>query len=257
MTYTRRVKIPIGLWLVLLFGLYGCGGGNAKVQLSLEDVAELKNASHVYIVDYPSPEFTWTVMTSSLPLPNSVLPLNLAKVEKWLELPSPLELIDPTRTLRIQMMATLEDKYHFTNLVLAEEVSLDDDLMDRRSKLKQGKVIDIKTEFWKLVPAGNPSRPFLPPEKSTYEFHYSGIVRFIDLDGHYVIHQHSCHYPSQYKNMGGWLRPKEYDSLSLIIPKRENPMSVPELIDQQGANIRIQIQKAVTHCLQEFQKLFP
>ena len=256
MTYTRRVKIPIGLWLVLLFGLYGCGGGNAKVLLSLEDVAELKNASHVYIVDYPSPEFAWWIMPYSLPF-TGVVNLNLEKVEKWLELPSPLELIDPTHTLRNQIMATLEDKYHFTNLALPQGVSLNENLMDLRKNLREGKVIDIQTYFWDLVPTGSENGDFLPPKKMPYQFQYSGIIRFIDLDGPSVIHQHLCHYPPEMAIYGEGLRPKEYGSFSLERPTWVNSMHVPELIENRGEKLQTQIHKAVTHCLQEFQKLFP
>ncbi len=220
-------------------------------------MAQLKSASHVYIVAYPSPEFIWTIMTSSLPLPNSVLTLNLEKVGKWLELPSPLELMDPTRTLKDMIMATLEEKYHFTNLALAEEVSLDDDLRDLREKLKHGKVIDIKTNFWKLVPTGSETSHFLGPKKESYQFQYLAIVRVIDLDNPYVIRQRECHYPPENTNMGGCLRQKEYGSFSLERPTWVNSMHVPELIENGGEKLQTQIHKAVSQCLEEFQKLFP
>ena len=153
-------------------------------------------------------------------------------------------------------MSTLKDSYRFTNMVPIQGFS-DENIMVLREKLNHGKVIDIKTNFWKLVPTPYPGGRFLPPEKHTYEIHYSGIIRFVDLDGLSVIHQRSCHYPSEYQNMGRWLRQKEYGSLSFGTPQAKNPMTIPSLIDQQGANIQIQIHNAVTHCLQEFQKLFP
>lgn len=255
MIFKRRVKMHIGLWLALMFGLYGCGGGNAKVQLSLEDLAELKSASHVFIVDYPSPEFAWWIMPYSLPF-TGVVNLNLEKVQKWLELPSPLELMDPARILKERIMATLEEKYHFTNLALPEGL-LDDDLMDLRNKLKHGKVIDIKTDFWKLVPTGSETSQFLDPKKESYQFQYLGIMRVIDLNNPSVIRQRECHYPPENTNMGGWLRPKEYGSFSMAKPTWVNSMHVSELIGQHGEKIQNEIHKAVTHCLQEFQKLFP
>lgn len=248
--------MPIGLCLVLLFGLYGCGGGNAKAQLSLEEVTELKGSSHVYIVDYPSPEFAWWIMPYSLPF-TGVVNLNLEKVEKKLELSSPLELIDPTSTLRDQIMATLENRYHFTNLALPHGGSLEENLMDLKEKLGEGKVIDIQTYFWELVPTGSENGDFLPPKKMPYQFQYSGIIRFINLDGPYVIHQHLCHYPPEMTNMGRWLRPKEYGSFAMAKPTWVNSMHVPELIENRGEKIQNQIHKAVTHCLEEFQKLFP
>ncbi|MGD9850011.1 MAG: hypothetical protein AB7T38_01970 [Nitrospirales bacterium] len=119
--------------------------------------------------------------------------------------------------------------------------------------LGPGKVIEIKTDFWHLFPTY--SRQSLNPEETSYQFQYSGFIRFVDLDTVSVIHQHSCYYPSKTEHVGQWLQP-EASSL-LDVPTWENAMSVPELIDQQGANIRIQIQNVVTHCLQEFEKLFP
>ncbi|GJL68218.1 MAG: hypothetical protein NPIRA06_08530 [Nitrospirales bacterium] len=180
MIFKRRVKMHIGLWLAFLLGLYGCGGGNPKVQLSLKDVVQLKSASHVYIVDYPSPEFAWWIMPYSLPF-TGVVNLNLEKVEKWLELPFPLEIIDPTHTLRNQIMATLEDKYHFTNLALPQGVSLNENLMDLRKNLSEGKVIDIQTYFWKLVPTGSENGDFLPPKKCRINFNTQGISGLLTL----------------------------------------------------------------------------
>ena len=256
------VRMQRGLCLVLLLAVYGCGGGKANMHLSLEEVAQLKHAPHVYIVDYPSPEFTWTIMNSPfnrfpLIVPNAVVSLNLEEVEKWLELPAPLELRDPTHSLRDLIMATLEKKYHFTNLVLPEGVWGDDDLRDLKETLTEGKVIDVKTEFWQIVPTSYPGERFRPPEKHTYEFHYSGIVRVIDLEETHVIHQRPCHYPSQYQNMGGWLRPKVLGSFSMERRVYVNSMSVPELIENRGEKIQTQIHQAVRHCLEEFQTLFP
>jgi len=73
----QQGKLVGPLWFILvsllLFGISACSKGNAKIQLTPEDVANLKNVSHIYIVDCPSPESLWTVTTSSLPLPNPVL----------------------------------------------------------------------------------------------------------------------------------------------------------------------------------------
>ena len=258
------VRMQIGLCLVLLLAVYGCGGGKANMQLSLEEVAQLKHAPHVYIVDYPSPEFTWTIMNSPfnrfpLIVPNAVVSLNLEEVEKWLELPAPLELRDPTHSLRDLIMATLEKKYLFTNLVLPEGVWVDDDLRDLKETLTEGKVIDVKTEFWQIVPGGSESSTdaFLPPKKELYQFQYLAIIRVIDLDGPDVIQQRSCHYPPEMTNMGGWLRPKELGTFSMKRPIWVHSMSVPELIENRGEKIQTQIHQAVRHCLEEFQTLFP
>lgn len=45
MTGNRTVKMQISVWLISLLGLYGCGGGNAKIHLSPKDLAQLKSAS--------------------------------------------------------------------------------------------------------------------------------------------------------------------------------------------------------------------
>jgi len=40
-------------------------------------------------------------------------------------------------------------------------------------------------------------------------------------------------------------------------PTWENAMQVSELIENRGEKIQTHIHNAVTHCLEEFQKLFP
>lgn len=129
----------------------------------------LKNAPHVYIVAYPSPEFGWWFHNSGfLVFPGADRKYSLIEAKKRLNKSFFFNLDDPTISFKYKISDFAKTQIGFTNIKYASDSFLDDIPMDLTQKLGQGKVIEIKTNFWHLFPIY--SHPPLTPEEKSYQF---------------------------------------------------------------------------------------
>ncbi|MCA9463714.1 MAG: hypothetical protein KC590_16485 [Nitrospira sp.] len=247
------VRMQIGLCLVLLLAVYGCGGGNAKNRLTKDDLNHLRNASHLYIIHYATPPFGWWFAFGIFPFPSSMHKLNLSDAQKKLNISNTVSLEDPTFALKGKVSHFMREQMRFSNITSLPAGFPKDDIMFLKQELGTGKVIDLRTIFWQFYPVY--SRQPLQPEKESYQFQYSGIVRVIDLDTLSVIHQVPCHYPPKSRNNGQMLSPKESGTL-FSVPTWENPLKVSEIFDGHGLKINEQVYLAVRHCQMKIEESF-
>ncbi|MGD9850010.1 MAG: hypothetical protein AB7T38_01965 [Nitrospirales bacterium] len=120
------------LLILFLFGISACGKGNAKIQLTPEDVTNLKNASQVYIVDYPSPEFAWWFHNSGyFPFPSGGdRKYSLKEAKERLNKSFFFNLDDPAITLRQKVSDFAKTQIGFTNIKHTSNSFMNDNPMN-------------------------------------------------------------------------------------------------------------------------------